>query len=610
MNKSPQELSFEEEIHLAVSMPQPPDEFVRKLEGQLSVLSYREERQAHPRPALRLAAWFALAALLILALVFVTPQGRALAQNIVHFFTRSNSNGRPVQTPTTQPLVEVTSGVPLPTLSATLSRPLAFAQQCGDINIPTCTLSQIRTLVSFPVKALSIDPAFTSLRFVGATGGSDQLWLVYRSEDLTQVLFLIEGPKVAEGFIGEKIAANAIIENVQVGAASAEYVKGGWGSVLVNGELMWDVSIPIQSLRWMDGDLYYEIDAMANPDKLTFWATKSGLLSLANSLDLKPEAPTPEPSNDFLTLSEAEALAGFHVVAPDKLPREYSFNQASYSPLSKTVCLIYKQPGDSFAYLSIAESASTPLPDLSKLFPAGANGSQIDTTLMNIGGALDGQGTLVKGNLNANQFCVSKLMGPGGEWTHQDEVLRFETQGLKVSIYAKSSPDMNWQLFITRQELVKLAEGITGVHTVPDSQPDPEYLTSIQDAEAIAGFRIQLPTQLHADDVFEFFSVTNENDSRRVAAYYHSTYNFMAIYATSHPTETLDSIINGSQRYISPDWEGWKKVTVHGQPAIMEVNPGAEIVIIWFENGIEYRLFAIYDGQPTYTWLAIAESMQ
>ena len=44
--------------------------------------------------------------------------------------------------------------------------------------------------------------------------------------------------------------------------------------------------------------------------------------------------------------------------------------------------------------------------------------------------------------------------------------------------------------------MVRLAESITGVHTVSENQPDPEYLNSIEDAKKIAGIPLKLPTKL------------------------------------------------------------------------------------------------------------------
>ena len=612
MAKPSQDLHFEQVIRLAVSAPEPSGEFVRKMESQLSMLPDQAVPQSRSMPGLhllsrfsltglQLAGWVALVALFIVTLTVVTPQGRALAENIVHFFTRSSSNVLPLLSPTPLSLVAVTPDVPAPTLTATPGQTLAFAGQCGDQSFPTCTFEQIRGMVSFPVKAISTDSRglpFT-LDFAGATGGPDQVWLVYRSKDKTQALFLIEGTLMQEGFQGNKIAADAVVESVQVGSAVGEYVKGTWGSTLVDGSLPWDPNMPVQSLRWMDGNMYYEMDAFGNPDKPAWWSIRQGFLELAAKLTSAIPTPTPGPYIDNLSLSEAEALAGFHILAPDQLPRDYIFGHASYSPEAKTVCLEYGST------LSIAESVDTPFPGLTTLlqYPAYAT-----TANVAVGGAPGNAATLIEGNLNPDLFCTSKVDTPVGSYSPEDATLEFEVQGIKVSIYAKSSVVMNEQTFVTQLEMQKLAESITGVHTILAAQLDPGFLTNVADAQSFVRFKIKLPTKVHPGENISFFRIAEMSQSQWVMIYYDNPSNPMAIEETDHPTDSMDTFC---ESMTSPTMDSTcEQVTIHGQPGILFVAPGAEIEIMWIENGIEYKLWAIYDGQPTSTWLEIAESIQ
>src|SRR5450759_280909 len=57
-------------------------------------------------PAARIAAIVVLTMLLVGAVFLVTPQGRAWAQSLLHFFTRTESNTIPI--PTQAPLIWVT----------------------------------------------------------------------------------------------------------------------------------------------------------------------------------------------------------------------------------------------------------------------------------------------------------------------------------------------------------------------------------------------------------------------------------------------------------------------------------------------------------------------
>jgi hypothetical protein len=80
--------------------------------------------------------------------------------------------------------------------------------------------------------------------------------------------------------------------------------------------------------------------------------------------------------------------------------------------------------------------------------------------------------------------------------------------------------------------------------------------------------------------------------------------NNLALTETMWPTDTLERFLKGKQPEIS------KTVTIRGQPGYIGAEGGNTIAIVWFENGIEYQIYGVYDGQPVEVWLAIAESMK
>ena len=141
---------------------------------------------------------------------------------------------------------------------------------------------------------------------------------------------------------------------------------------------------------------------------------------------------------------------------------------------------------------------------------------------------------------------------------------------------------------------------MTGVHTIPDDKLDPEYLLDVKDAEAFAGFHILLPTKLFPGEALSYFRVTSEDLSRRVTIMYQ---NNLAVSETILPTDTLESILKA-------DPNVFQKVTVRGQPGLLLAEGGNSISITWFENGIEYIVYGIYDGQPVDVWLSLAESLK
>ena len=242
------------------------------------------------------------------------------------------------------------------------------------------------------------------------------------------------------------------------------------------------------------------------------------------------------------------------------------------------------------------------MPTLNDLFPIDPQYAQyVNSSSIKIGGNLGGWGLLVKGNLEPNHFCISKVGTPGGDYSPEREVLQFQTQDLQISIYAKDTPSIFERNFVTQLELLRLAESITGVHTIPDGQLDPKYLLSVQEAETLAGFPILLPSQLFPGETLSYLKLATEGLSRSVTAMYQHN---LAVTETMWPTETLESYMQMERP------ENIKTVTVRGQPALLIAEAGNTISIIWFENGIEYQVFGVYNGQPFDVWLAVAESLK
>ena len=89
-------------------------------------------------------AFILLVIVLIGAVFFILPQGRALAQEILHFFTRGESNIMPGVTVTPIIWVEQTPGVAAATMTPQPPQPTppgpAFEEACGPTNDPHCSV--------------------------------------------------------------------------------------------------------------------------------------------------------------------------------------------------------------------------------------------------------------------------------------------------------------------------------------------------------------------------------------------------------------------------------------------------------------------------------------
>jgi hypothetical protein len=309
------------------------------------------------------AAPFALlAALAVLAaLFFVQPQGRALAQQALQFFTRGETNLWPGPTPTAVRWVEQTPGAAAPTRTPPPPQPTqpgpAYEKACGSLQNAHCSVEAIRALAPFPVYALAQIP--DGLVFAGATGGPERVTLHYTSPKQTGSLTLwMEPYHGADALLAGEVGADAQIESVAVGAAVGEYVRGSY-----NGNFnspVWDATLPDQTLRWADHGLFFTLFQDGSEPRLE----RDDLAALAAALTDGPvgasgqpviASPTPTAPADPrsteeaqmrstypLTLAEAEAKAGFKLLTPTRLPEPLSFFGAVYNETTHTVRMLYQ----------------------------------------------------------------------------------------------------------------------------------------------------------------------------------------------------------------------------------------------------------------------------
>ena len=202
---------------------------------------------------------------LMISLIFAaTPQGSAFAQDVLLFFTRTESDSY------YEPVSDLT-----------FEETTDFHEQCGIAIQPTCSVEQLRSMVDFEVKELGRLPE--GLYYVGGTGGPDWVGLKYEYPNrLAGGMGIVVKPTGAEKHL---VAKSASVERVQVGDLPAEYYTG----ILFqddNGNVTWQPDEPVAQLRWADGDstytLIYVFQNQEDP------LTMEELVALAEDMTLEP----------------------------------------------------------------------------------------------------------------------------------------------------------------------------------------------------------------------------------------------------------------------------------------------------------------------------------
>lgn len=304
-------------------------------------------------------AYLLLIVFSISALFFAFPQGRAMGQAVLRFFQRGESNLMPGVTVTPVQWVEQTPGVAAATITPLPTQPvLAFEAVCGSFQVPRCTVEEIRGMVSFPVFALPNPPE--GMRFIGATGGPDQVHLFYETPNQTGNLIIWQEPRKGDGSRQAwKVGADAVIEQVQVGGDTAEYVKGSYDGS--SNPPVWNAILNVQVLRWVHQGVLINLQMLGTEPRLG----RNDLAALAATLTDTPTAVTDLPVEEAvveeastatekpidlypMTYTEVEEQAGFRVQSPSQLPEYLVFDGAAFDDASHTVILHFRYHDTAF----------------------------------------------------------------------------------------------------------------------------------------------------------------------------------------------------------------------------------------------------------------------
>jgi hypothetical protein len=209
----------------------------------------------------RLAFAFLLALLMVTALLFATPQGRAWAQEFLQFFTRAKTDSLPVQSWQLTPAQKTTTPDPSSIIDA--NQPVAEVEQRAGYDI--LEPAWLPDILSF--EGASFEPEHRIAR------------LFYKYVD-TNGLVLREEPfqPTDECELCGVVGASAAVEEVQIGQNKGEYVEGVWK--LTESGPVWESDPYLKTLRWQSNGMAFELLYMGPPDSLT----KADLIAIAESI--------------------------------------------------------------------------------------------------------------------------------------------------------------------------------------------------------------------------------------------------------------------------------------------------------------------------------------
>jgi hypothetical protein len=224
-----------------------------------------------PAARLRWLGLSTLAALAVAAGLLITPQGRALAQNVWLFFNPAQSDSFAV--PEALGAAEPGSG---PTAVA----PSFAAETCGaDL---ACQLSAAEAAAGLNARVLPASLAEVSWTDVEAHPDHGTVILGYTAVN-GGGLVLSQSRGDLPTSVWEAVPADAAVA-VTVNGQPAEYVEGTFVTYPGSSEAVWNAQAPVQRLRWSADGVLYELATLGDPQSLEE-LDQAAMIALAESLE-------------------------------------------------------------------------------------------------------------------------------------------------------------------------------------------------------------------------------------------------------------------------------------------------------------------------------------
>jgi hypothetical protein len=335
---------------LAKIQPVPSERFHQKMsqtawrmEGGKQILSKR----------FRLQTALAILALAALVALFISPQGRAWAQEVFEFFGRINSSTVELPPSEVKFMQDINDDYDLPLVPAIVPQvpaEMAALPGCGTPQKSqsyNCQIALAESQLGFDLKELPELPEGWKLDLISYIPASKIATISY-SFDFSYMssgrLSLTQGAGDLPTYFQQNpwlVVPADQVEKVKVGTQEGEYVEGSFILPAGSSNLVWDDSDEHKRLAWSDGTRWYFIEVWRNlnlPEKIG----REQLIELAESLVESPGKTAEALDPDYLySVSDAELVSGLDLKAPTLLPMDITFSYAQYSDANQEVRLFY-----------------------------------------------------------------------------------------------------------------------------------------------------------------------------------------------------------------------------------------------------------------------------
>jgi len=202
----------------------------------------------------------------LLAAALLTPQGRALSQSILQFFSQAEDTTVPL------PPAQIPAREPDP--SAPTAEPPA----------PLISVAEAEAQVGFGVAELPFVP--DGLNYLGARLYGDAVNVEYQTEGYDGHLHIMQSPAGFMQSNWDRVPADAVVP-VKIGELDGEFTQGTF--VVYSGDTVatWEPNARMLRLRWVQDGVWIEMTKTGYAEALDY-LDQAGMIELAESLTVKP----------------------------------------------------------------------------------------------------------------------------------------------------------------------------------------------------------------------------------------------------------------------------------------------------------------------------------
>jgi hypothetical protein len=298
----------------------PAADFIDRLDQELAS-RIPSTRRVHQGLFPRIRPAFAAILVVVLAALFfvVTPQGRAIARQILGFFTTTTQKYFPPSfepTRTPAPTHGIPAGlVPVPIPTAVNKSLCGETVSLVSSTFP-CQLRNAQSEAGFELKTFSADRLKAQFEFlIVSPEARPVVQLVFRDGDALYVIGQGLGDFPSGCDSPWCTVPDDAVQEVRVGPHPGEYVAGNWVSSM-NAGMWWYPDQPVHQLAWRESGRWFLIVAILPPqdgimEKLIDLA--ENLVTISRGIEKLAGADTP-------TL---EQQAGFNILEPTLVPKDF-----------------------------------------------------------------------------------------------------------------------------------------------------------------------------------------------------------------------------------------------------------------------------------------------